>query len=429
FDPTIFADLSGSSGTTDPPHAPEAQTHVLDADVGGRIRTPAGTDISAMLEMNRTNPSPLNADKLTQTRASLSVTQALLQGAGAKVNLASLRQAELDTLSSLYELRGFTLALVADVQAAYWNYILAQRQIEIFEHSVDLAKRQLADIQERINVGRLAKTELAAAEAELALRNEGLIDARSSLVQARLRLLRLVSPAGPDLWTRDITPMDLPSVPQVRLDSVEAHAQLALMKRPDLNQARLLVKRDELEIVKTKNGLLPRLDLFATLGKSGYAESFGRSVAQMGGESYDVLTGVRFEHAPMNRDARARNSRALASRDQARDAVDNLAQLVQVDVRSAYEELIRAREQVAATAATRKLQEENLRAETEKFINGKSTTLLVAQVQRDLLAAQVNEVQAVVAYLNAFVSLFRLDGSLLDRMGIVTPGPETPVRE
>jgi len=101
--------------------------------------------------------------------------------------------------------------------------------------------------------------------------------------------------------------------------------------------------------------------------------------------------------------------------------------LIEVDVRSVYLEIVRTQEQVAATAATRKLQEEKLRWETEKLRVGKSTSLLVAQAQRDLLSSQISEVQAVVNYMKAFVEMYMLEGSLLERRGIASPGHE-PVR-
>ena len=53
--------------------------------------------------------------------------------------------------------------------------------------------------------------------------------------------------------------------------------------------------------------------------------------------------------------------------------------------RRAHIEVQRLWQQVAAPAATRRLQEVKLRAETETFRVGRSTTLLVAQAQRDLL--------------------------------------------
>jgi outer membrane protein TolC len=55
---------------------------------------------------------------------------------------------------------------------------------------------------------------------------------------------------------------------------------------------------------------------------------------------------------------------------------------------------------------------------------GKSTSLLVAQAQRDLVASQIAETQAVANYLKALVALYRLEGSLLQRRGIAAPGGE-----
>src|SRR5204863_9763437 len=107
--------------------------------------------------------------------------------------------------------------------------------------------------------------------------------------------------------------------------------------------------------------------------------------------------------------------RAMVSREQGAEAVSNMAQLVELDVRDAFIEVNRIREQVSATAVTRQLQEETLRTEREKFRVGRSTSLLVAQAERDLLSAQLNELQASIAYLKSYVALYRIDRSLLAR--------------
>jgi outer membrane protein TolC len=380
---------------------------------------PSGTDISASLSTSR-GWGDLYSDSHA-TGIDVSITQALLAGRDPRANLASLRQAKLDVETSLYELRGFAESLVAQVETTYWDYALAKRQIEIYTGSLKLAEQQLSETQERVNVGKLAETELAAARAQVALRKEDLINARSQLEKIRLQLLRLLSPPGKTLWDREIILKNEPAVPDVKLTGVEEHVKVALLMRSDLNQARLSLRRGELEVVKTKNGLLPRLDLFITLGKTGYAESFYGSVDGFNRGSYNYSAGVSFEFPLGNRAAKARHRQAVLSRQQARESIENLQQLVQVDVRSAYIEVNRAKEQVSATAATRKLQEETLRTETEKFRVGKSTTFLVAQAQRDLVASQVSEVQAIVTYLKALVELFRLEGSLLERRGIEAP--------
>jgi len=298
----------------------------------------------------------------------------------------------------------------------------ARRQIEIYSESLRLAEQQMKETQERIRVGTVAETELAASEAEVALRKESLINARSDLDRVRLRLLQLTNPQTKAGWRREILLRDRPGVPEGELDPVESHIHVARLMRPDLNQARLAVQRGDLEIVRTRNGLLPKLDLFVTLGMTGYADSFARSVADRDTQGYDLLVGLRAEYPPANRDARAQHQRAVLSRRQALEAVENLSQLVEVDVRSAFIEINRAREQIAATAATRKLQEEKLRVETEKFRVGKNTSLLVAQAQRDLVSSQIAEVRAVGYYLKSLVALYRLEGSLLERRGIAAPG-------
>ena len=373
---------------------------------------PWGTTLGAGVDARRTSPP-----EASQTRFGLSVTQALLQGLGSDVNLASVRQARLDTAISAQELRGVTEALVAQVEQACWNYLLAGRGIEIVERSLRLAEDQLAEVRERIAVGRLAEIEQAAAEAEVARRRENLINARSLLATARLNLLRLVNPPGPGALTREVVVTDLPALPPADPDPVEAHVALAERLRPELVQARLELERGDLEVVKTRNGLLPKLDLFIRLGKTGYASSFLDSV-DPGGSGYDVSAGLTLSFPWENSSARAADRRAALTREQAAESIANLSQLVEVDVRGAWIEVARLREQVAATEATRRLQEETLRAETEKFRVGKSTAFLVAQAQRDLLQAAIEAETAVAGCLKSLVELYRLEGSLLDRRGI-----------
>ncbi len=148
-------------------------------------------------------------------------------------------------------------------------------------------------------------------------------------------------------------------------------------------------------------------------------------MSDIDGNGYDISGELILAYPLFNRGAKARHHRAMLSRSQAMEAVDNLAQLIEVDVRTAYIEVGRAKEQVVATAAARRLQEEKLRSETEKFRVGKSTAFLVAAAQRDLLTTQISEIQAVVDYLKALVDLYRLDGSLLERLHISAPGRES----
>lgn len=417
FDPALSGTYARSREKIDSPFIEKDKGEETLGSLGIAGRLPTGTDVGIGVTTKRTW-SDLYSDDLHESRVGISVTQALLKGAGLGYNLAALRKARLDTASSRYELRGFTEALVALVEETYWDYALMQRQIEIYLESLKLAQQQKSETEEMIRVGYLAESELAAAEAEIALRREGLINARSSMEKTRLRLLSLLNPPGAGLWHRPVVLLRQPAMPEATLDDVDAHVDVAMKMRADLSQARLQVQSGDLELVRTRNGLLPRMDFFITLGKTGYADSFGRAFRDLDGDSYDVGAGLSLALPLMNRQARAEHRRSLLVREQADEALQNVAQLVQVDVRSAYIEVSRAHEQVAATAATSALQEEKARIEKEKFRVGKSTSLLVAQAQRDLLSSRISETQAVTNYLKSLIGLYRLEGSLLERRGI-----------
>ena len=426
FDPTVEAEVSDQQNdikslNQSGRYTGNSVNDVIQGSISLKEYFPTGTFVEIDAVTKTTN-SDLYNESYSSTRLGLSVTQSLLRGYGTDVNLARLRQSRLETDITQYELRGFSESLLAQVETTYWDYALSQRQIEIVEESLKIAKQQIDDTEEMIKVGAMAEAELAAVQAEVAAQQQGLINARSTMESTRLLLLRMLNPPGQTLWDRDINIVHPPTLPEIKLDVVETHVALAIRMRPEMNQAKLDIQKEKLEIVRTKNGLLPKMDLFITLGKTGYADSFSGSVKDIDGDSYDMMAGINFKYPIFNRDAGAQHRRAILRRDQTEIALDNLKQLVELDVRNAYIEVNRTKEQISASTATRKFQEEKMRIETEKFRVGLSVNFIVAQAQRDLLSSRINEVQAVVNYLKALINFYRQEGSLLERRGINAPG-------
>ncbi len=418
FSPVIGGDVSVTQekAKTQSRSAREIESGDTDTEVNVSRFYPTGTDVEVNLS-SQLSWSDLYSD-FNSTRLGVSVTQSLLRGRDLDYNLAKIRQARLNTRMSRYEVRGFSESLVADIENTYWDYALAKRQIEIYTESLRLAERQKNEINEMIKFGKLPESELVAAMAEIAMRREGLINARSTLEKTKLKLLRLLNPPDKNIWGKNVTLTDQPVVPDAKMDTVDTHVALALARRPDINQAQLKIDSGDIEIARTKNGILPKMDLFITLGKTGYSDSFGSSLRDLDENSYDAYAGITFEYPFSNKAAKARHRNAALTKEQSEAAMENLKQLAEVDVRSAYIEVERAKKQIEATEATYTLQKEKLRIETEKFRFGKSTTLLVAQAQRDLLASRISQTQTIVTYLKSFVDLYRLEGSLLERRGI-----------
>lgn len=426
FDPV--AGLGASAGKADGSRLSIAGTGVVStvttteaADLKLGVLLPSGASVAAGGSVNASENS--GGDPLYAARAGVSATQPLLRGAGGAVTLASLRQARLETRMTQYEFRGFAEAFVAQVELACWDYEFARQRLDIARDALRLAEDQFKETTERISLGALSQVERYASEAEVALRRQAVINAGSELENRRIGLLRLLNAPGDRAW--DASPEVV--VPSAEIEDAlpaEQHVQAALKQRPDLLQARLGLERNEIEVVKTRNGLLPRMDVFITLGQTGYADSFGGSLRGRDDTGYDALVGLSGEWPLGNRKAQALHERSTVTLRQSQAALDNLVRLAESDVRLACCEVRRSRDQIRATEATRRLQEEKLRAEVEKFRIGKSTTLLVAQAQQDVAASRLDEVQAVNDCRRALLALYRLDGSLLVRRGLDVPEAE-----
>ncbi len=426
FDPEVFAEMTYFRETSVDNTVRGEIRQITDRSdtsaLGIRKTFATGTRLEAGMyhERERSDDDTFDEQK---ARLGLTLTQALLNGFGPSVNLTRVRQAGLDRDISLLELKGFTESLVAETEIAYWRYVLARRKIAIFEQSLAVARKQRDEIEAQIAVGLLPRTEVAAARSEVALREQELIDAESQMKARRLALLQLLG-ADNHAFDRPVNPVSRPDIEVNPVDNPAERLQLAEKARPDLNEARLRLEKNRLETVMTKNGLLPRLDVFMALGRTGYGGNLKAAYEDIDQtDARDFEVGLTFSHILGNRAARGQDRAARASRRQAVEAVANLLSLIQLDVRLAINEVERAGKQVSAGLTTRIFQEQTYEAEKERFDVGASTTLLVAQAQRDLLAARIAEVEAIVNFRIALVRLYLAEGSLLDMRGVRVGSP------
>ena len=423
YDPILTAELQQSQsqsqrrlGSSANPFEIKDTSSSFSASINQLL--PSGTSIELSTGMSG-SVSNLYSDQYAGN-VGITITQSLLNGFSFPNNLANIRMAELDVEISSAELKAVAEAVTADVENAYWKLYLTAEEVEIQKRSLDLAQKQLVETEERVLVGKLPDLELAAVAAELASRRSQLIDASSQYEQARLRFIYLIYPDENQVWNRYPLPLDAPLIPLDTLDPVGVHESLGLKYRPDLIQARIGLQQQDLNVARTRNGLLPRLDLFISLGKTSYAATFSDAAPDISSPFYQANGGLSFSFPLRNRQASARMDRARVSRDQQEQAVDNMEKQVHLDIRSRYIEVNRTRQQVVATHVTRQLQEDKHQAELEKFRVGKSTNILVLQAQRDFTASQLDEARAIVAHLNALVDLYVSEGTLLERRGIST---------
>ena len=427
YDPELFASLGyGEESSQETARATGGQFAVdardTTAEVGIRQKLPTGTELEASLSLDRRISN--RAPEQQQLRYGLTVTQQLLRGLGPAVNLASIRQAALDTEASEYELRGYTEAFVAEIETSYWRYVASLESIRVFEKSLRVSEARLSEVDSRIEVGALSELGAAAARAEHSERQQDLINAQSEMKRLRYNLIRMIYPKMPILRFEDFEAVSRPQPREldVALPDAGERISVALRSRPELKEAQLRVERDELETVLTRNGRLPRLELFINLGKSGFADTFRDSYRDSDGPSYDFTVGLEFSQALGRRAQRARDEIARTTLQQSQDALGNLRELIRFDVLTALNELDRAQQQTQASVVTREFRAQTLQAESDRFDLGSSTALNLAIAQRDYIESQIAVIDAYVDYQIARIELYRAEGSLLDRRGLSVEG-------
>lgn len=417
FDPVLLATVS--MGRSKVPANDAKDTNVtrdFSGDASIEQSLPSGADVFLAGGFSKSRKG--NSDWEYAGSWSAGINQALLRGGGSVVNLISVVQAMNDEMISSCELEGFIQELVLQVELAYWELVLARETLKIRKFSVKLAEEQLQLNKDIIEVGKLSPDARITAEGELASREADLVDALADVRAKTIDLIRLLDPEHDSQWSIVFDMIDPPDIDIVEVEPAIS-AQLAGIYRPELSQVRLDRVNRRLEIIRTRNGLLPRLDAFASYGRLSAGRSQGDSYRFLDNDNFDNYElGLSFEMPLGNRAAKARHQRAGIEEEQAAAAIRNLEQLIEAEVRRFAIEVQRQAQRIPATGKVVESRQEELRIEKSRFLVGLSTNLDVLRIERDLIQARLDELTARIRYIESLSALYYSEGTLALRRGV-----------
>lgn len=378
-----------------------------------------GRSINLDLDLKRDESTSSSKDNLSyqqQVGADLRFTQALGRGRGTDFTMAAIKKARLSTRISEQSLKRYIETIIFRVSNAYWSLYLEQKKLRVYQESFKMALDHENEVSIFISSGKLAEIELATVKAEVSSRRERLIKAKGSIDKKRLELIQILNYKGlsPDAWELDLLPSDRPQQRYPKLQPVLTYITTALTQRPEVLEAELKIQRQDLELIRTRNGLLPKLDFFVSLGGTHYANSFATIDNN---DSFDkqVSIGVDMSLDVFNRRAIASQGKATLDRETQDLAYKNLLQTIELEVRQAYIDCQTNLENISAVRQTSELRKQALKTENIKFELGKSTNQNIADAQRDLLSSQINHTQAIIDYVRSRLRLHYLDGTLVEK--------------
>lgn len=339
------------------------------------------------------------------------------------VNRKTLKISELGVRSRIME-------IVNRTEQAYYDLIFAIENIVVQQSGLELAERLLAENKRRVEVGALAPLDEKQAESQAAGSRVDLLSARRELQVQENILKSLITDAYQEWHGQNIQPVEkLVAVPE-RFDLLESWEH-GMTQRPDLLQSRVDIERRDIVLSYSRNQLFPQLDLIGSYGRNGFAGP--TTFTNAGGTNFntarysDALDTIRKEAYPQfsygvlfsiplsNRGPRTRYNISKAEKEQALLLLKQLEQSILVQIDDAIKLAQTSFERIDATKQARLYAEAALDAEQKKLENGKSTSFIVLQLQRDLTTARSQEIRALADYNKALAQLAFAEGTVFER--------------
>ena len=220
-----------------------------------------------------TNSFRFNLNPYTSGSLDLQVTQNLLQGFGAAVNARNIRVQKNNVEVSDLQFKEQVITTVSAVLNLYWDLVSFHEDVLARNQAVLTAQRLYEDNKKQVALGALAGIEIARAESQVYAARQDQVIAETNLLQQETILKNTLTRNGiaeAGLTNIRIVPLDKIITPgQDAARPVDDLIQEAVAKRPEIEQAKINIQSNEMNLVGIRNSLKPTLQAFAELTNNG----------------------------------------------------------------------------------------------------------------------------------------------------------------
>jgi len=371
-----------------------------------------------------------------------SIRQPLLQGGGVQFNdiagsqsipgfYNGVRLARIRSDIALADFEASVRGLVRDVERAYWELYLTYRRLDTVIAGRDSALQTWRQVYTKFKTGAKeggAQQEAQARQQYFQFRS-ATEDALSALYKTENLLRYLMGLAATD--GRLIRPAQEPTTAKLSFDWYESLTE-GLCRSVELRQQKWRIKQRELELIASKNFLLPRLDalaLYRWVGMGNKLDDPSNTDSNAYGNLIDgnhqewqlelqlqIPIGFRKEMAGVRNAQRSLARERVILQEQELELSHQLASAMR-DLADNY--------RLAQTHFNRReAGEAEVKAATAAYNHGEATLDILLNAQRRLAEAENDYYRSVVSYNNAISTVHFRKGSLLEYNGVyLAEGP------
>lgn len=321
------------------------------------------------------------------------------------LNLANYRLAKLGVDLSKETVETAKRDLVLQVRVGYFNILRAKKFLAVAEQQVRQFEAQLGVTRAFFEVGIVPKNDVLQAEVQLA-------NARQSLVKVENDLAIAKSSFNLFLRREINAPLEVVDILEHRSFSLgmEASLEEAFRQRPEIKAAQINFDQAKEGVKMTRSGFLPMVNLLGNYGRSSEELS---TYGDLRSERWTVQALATFTLWNWGNTAfKVGESKVKVT--QAEDAKIQLLELITLEVRNDYLNMLVAEKNIGVAEKAIEQAEENLRMSEERYKYQVAT-------QTDVLNAVTLLTQARTNYYSA-LSDFNIAKAQLERsMGRMYP--------
>ena len=396
---------SGFSGGT-----PWGMTYDLSGNIS-ESRVTKGSNTNAFVFPNNSSGS-----------IGLTLTQPLLKNFWIDNNRLKILVAKNQLKSDEQGLRNQLITTLTAVENAYYELIYARENVKVQQEALGLAQTQLDQDQQRVQVGSLAPLDVQQDQAQVAQSRANLIAAQYTYSVDQNTLKNLLTDNYSQWHDMDIDPTATLEAARQLFDVQDSWSK-GMTERPELQQAKLNLERQGIQLKYYRNQLFPEVDLIGSYGLNGAGDQYHDSFSQINDGSRPYYSyGGRLTIPLGNVSARNNLKSGKAAEQQLLLTLKQLEQNIMVDIDNAVKQAQSTWESSEATKQARIYAEAALDAEEKKYAVGKSTTFTVLQLQNNLTSARSQEIRALADYNQALANLAAAEGSTLERQHVDIEG-------
>ncbi len=430
FETNVNAGVSG--GRTFTPIAgllPGATPAVIDSHVtsyqtGVTQKMRSGITVNAAIAVTRIRDNSTNLTAPSFGNVALTFTFPLLKGSGTRVNTASEVAAQVGIDAATAGFRDAVSTAIVRTVFAYWDYLAAQRLLDVSVITEDRAKTLLDEARKLAKGDEIPKSDILKYEAKLVRDRATRVGAEQDLREARAVLVLAMGLSGESTMLIRLPRDDFPDIADTGLAllndpaTVEALSRLALRRRFDLRAAEYRLNAAESLLGAARVDDKSRLDLTSSIGYNGLVEgrtaAAGLSAFQYVPKGPNVFIGLNYVLPVSNYENRGLITQRAAAAEQARLERDALIKTIRANLNVRFNSLRATSLQLEQAQAEVEIQTKVYDNEKKRYRLGVATVLDLLTAESQLTAAQVTAVNAQRNFAQALIGYRAETGTLLD---------------